>query len=166
MPLSAGRSGGAGCTFKRHPRWDPQGPAGCRNGGAGRSCGISGSVPIVQIPPPAREVGGPEKESQKGELFESSVIQKRPFNVRTWGSGAKCRRHRSKLLKRRDFSEGREVEIRFLWLLLGAEGRTKAQKRDREKLAGSKRGASTRYRSLGKFCIFMRSMFCASYRRV
>ncbi|KAI4806812.1 hypothetical protein KUCAC02_017610, partial [Chaenocephalus aceratus] len=37
-------------------------------------------VPIVQIPPPAWEVGGPEKASQKGELFESSVIQKRPFN--------------------------------------------------------------------------------------
>lgn len=43
-------------------------------------------VPIVQIPPPAWEVGGPEKASQKGELFESSVIQKRPFNVRTWGA--------------------------------------------------------------------------------
>lgn len=28
----------------------------------------------------------PKKASQKGELFESSVIQKRPFNVRTWGS--------------------------------------------------------------------------------
>lgn len=44
-------------------------------------------VPIVQIPPPAGEVGGPEKASQKGELFESAVIQKRPFNVRTWGAG-------------------------------------------------------------------------------
>lgn len=43
-------------------------------------------VPIVQIPPPAWEVGGPEKASQKGELFESSVIQKRPFNVRTRGA--------------------------------------------------------------------------------
>lgn len=31
-------------------------------------------------------MGGPEKASQKGELFESSVIQKRPFNVRTWGA--------------------------------------------------------------------------------
>lgn len=28
----------------------------------------------------------PKKASQKGELFESSVIQKRPFNVRAWGS--------------------------------------------------------------------------------
>lgn len=61
--------------------------------------GVWEPVPIVQIPPPAWEVGGPEKASQKGELFESSVIQKRPFNVRTWGSRRKCRWHRSKLLK-------------------------------------------------------------------
>lgn len=41
---------------------------------------------IVQIPPPSWEVGGPEKFLQKGELFQDSVIQKRPFNARTWGA--------------------------------------------------------------------------------
>lgn len=59
------------------------------NGGAVPSSGIVffwEPGPIVQIPPPAWEVGGPEKASQKGELFESSVIQKRPFNARTWGA--------------------------------------------------------------------------------
>lgn len=66
--------------------------------------GVWEPVPIVQIPPPSWEVGGPEKASQKGELFESSVIQKRPFNVRTRGARRKCRRHRSKLLKQSGFT--------------------------------------------------------------
>jgi len=28
----------------------------------------------------------PKSSSQKGELFQDSVIQKRPFNARSWGA--------------------------------------------------------------------------------
>lgn len=58
-------------------------------------------VPIVQIPPPCLGSGRTRKGVPKREeLFENSVIQKRPFNARTWGAeGRKCRWHRSKLLK-------------------------------------------------------------------
>ena len=67
-------------------RWNLQAVFLGRNESGVLNFGICERVPIVLIPPPAWEVGGPEKASQKGELFESSVIQKRPFNVRTWGA--------------------------------------------------------------------------------
>lgn len=61
----------------------------------------------------------PKRRSKREELFESSVIQKRPFNVRTWGAeGRKCRWHRSKLLKQLSFRKGRKRKVSDSFLFL------------------------------------------------
>lgn len=110
-------------------------------------------VPIVQIPPPAWEVGGPEKASQKGELFESSVIQKRPFNVRTWGAEENVGGIAVNYLKQR--GSQRRGKRREKCCFLGLNLRRREAKRSSVVL---KRGVSE-HRGLGKFDPFMRSMF-------
>lgn len=107
-------------------------------------------------------MGGPEKASQRGELFESSVIQKRPFNVRTWGAeenvgGIAVNYQSSEAL------EGKEKEkLLFFW------DYSSPRRRDEEKIGRVKRGVSSRLSSLGKLCLFMRSMFlrCCFYNVV
>lgn len=76
----------------------------------------------------------PKRRSKREELFESSVIQKRPFNVRSWGAeGRKCRWHRSKLLKQLSFRKGRRRKVSVFFNIYYFWERTTAQKRSQEK---------------------------------
>lgn len=136
-----------------------------RNGGAVPSSEILGASPYCSDPSSCLGSGRTRKGVAKGRIVWELSHPKTAFQCEKLGSRRKCRWHRSKLLKQRGFRGKREVKTCcFFWGL-----KLTAEERQREDRLLKKRGVSTKYSTLGKFDLFMRSMFLrryASYQHV